>query len=150
MRQAKYLQQFAVLAKHIWKFHKTQWQGSFAWKATICTAKVNLFDKGEGWNSLNWKKNVKTKILIWHMVSEMAKKWSRARLYLQCNYSCSLYFLVKILFVKKRSLYISACLNLNYRTIKQRLKMWRVQWDGGIYRDLCPIPSHVVILSTLS
>ena len=68
-------------------------------------------------------KNVKTKNLIWHMVREMAKTWSRERLYLLCNYSGSLYFLVDLLFAKKRSLHISACLNLNYGTIKQRPKI---------------------------
>ena len=34
------------------------------------------------------------------MVSEMIKKWSRARFYLSCNYSCTLYFLLKILLAK--------------------------------------------------
>ena len=45
-------------------------------------------------------KNVKIEILIWHMVGEMVKKLDRARFYLSCNYSCTLYFLVKLLNIK--------------------------------------------------
>ena len=54
---------------------------------------MKLFKMGE---------NVKLKILIWHMVGEMVKKWSR--FYLSCNYSCKLYFLGKILLVKFENL----------------------------------------------
>ena len=54
------------------------------------------------------------------MVGEVIKKWGRARFYLSCNYSCTLYFLVKIKEVKLKKLYTLACLNLNYRTTIQK------------------------------
>ena len=56
-------------------------------------------------------------------------KWlkNRARFYLSCNYSCTLYLLVKIKEVKLKNLHTSACLNLNYGTTKQKPKMWRLQ-----------------------
>ena len=50
------------------------------------------------------RKNVKKKVLIWHMVGEMVKKEDRARLYISWNYSCTWYFLVKILLVKFKEL----------------------------------------------
>ena len=53
----------------------------------------------------------------------MGKKWGRGRFYLSCNYSCSLYFLVKIFLVKLKNLHPSACLNLNYGATKQKPKM---------------------------
>ena len=53
------------------------------------------------------------------MVGEMVKKQCRARHYISCNYSCTLYFLVKHLFVKLKKLHTSACLKLNYCTTKQ-------------------------------
>ena len=53
------------------------------------------------------------------MVGEMVKKQGRARLYISCNYSCTSYFLVKILLVKLKNLHTSACLKLNYCTTKQ-------------------------------
>ena len=53
------------------------------------------------------------------MVGEMVKKQGRARLYISCNYSCTSYFLMKILLVKLKNLHTSACLKLNYCTTKQ-------------------------------
>ena len=53
-------------------------------------------------------KNIKIKVLIWHIVVEMVKKWGKARFYLSYNYSYTLYFLVKILLVKLKNLYHSA------------------------------------------
>ena len=52
---------------------KKQWLSSFAWKAIVCTTKVYLFCKREGWEFLNWEK-CNNKDLIWHMVGEMVKK----------------------------------------------------------------------------
>ena len=64
------------------------------------------------------KKKCKEKDLIWHMVGEMVKKQGRTRLYILCNYSCTPYFLMKVLLV------YSSCLKLNYCTTKQRLQRW--------------------------
>ena len=64
------------------------------------------------------EKNVK--MFICHLVGGMIKKWDRARFYLPCNYSCTLYFLMKILLTKLNNIYTSACLNLNYGTAKQK------------------------------
>ena len=52
------------------------------------------------------------------MLGEMVKKCGRAKFYLSCNYSYTLQFLEKILLVKFKNLYTSACLNLNYGTPK--------------------------------
>ena len=43
-------------------------------------------------------------------------KWfkNRARFYVSCNYSCTIYLLVKIKEVNLKNLHTSACLNLNY------------------------------------
>ena len=49
-------------------------------------------------------KNARIKTLIWHMVGGMAKKQGRARFYISCNYFCTLYFLVKMLLVKLKTL----------------------------------------------
>ena len=43
-------------------------------------------------NLLKWEINVKSEILIWHMLSEMVKKWSRTGFYISYNYFCTLYF----------------------------------------------------------
>ena len=61
------------------------------------------------------------------MVGEMIKKQGRASLYISCNYSCTINFLVKILLVKLKNLHTSACLRLNYGTTKQKPKMQRLQ-----------------------
>ena len=53
------------------------------------------------------------------MLGEMVKKWGRARFYLSRNYFCTLCFLVKILLIKLKDLYNSACSNLNYGSAKQ-------------------------------
>ena len=53
-------------------------------------------------------KNIKIKVLIWHIVVEMVKKWGKARFYLSYNYSYTLHFLVKILLVKLKNLHHSA------------------------------------------
>ena len=70
------------------------------------------------------RKNCKEKDLIWHMVGEMVKKQGKTKLYISCNYSCTSYFLVKILLVKLKNLPISECLKLNYCIAKQRLQRW--------------------------
>ena len=75
-------------------------------------------------------KNVKTKIIIWHMVGEMVKKWGGTRLYLSCSYSCRLFFLVNILLVKLKNLHNSACL--------LESKLWHSKnvKSGEIYQTL--------------
>ena len=78
------------------------------------------------------KKKYKDKDLIWHMAGEMVEKYCRAKLYTSYNYSCKLYFLVKILLVKLKNLHNSACLKLNYGTAKQKPKMLK---DGEIYQN---------------
>ena len=45
------------------------------------------------------EKNVKVTILIWHVVSEMVKKWVGQGFCLSCNYSWTICVLVKILLV---------------------------------------------------
>ena len=47
------------------------------------------------------------------MLDEIVKKGGRAKFYLPCNYSCALDFFGKILLVKSKNVYVSACLNLN-------------------------------------
>ena len=61
------------------------------------------------------------------MVGEMVKKQGWARLFISCNYSCTFYFLVKILLVKLKNLHTSACLKLNYCTAKHKPKILRLQ-----------------------
>ena len=68
------------------------------------------------------RKKCEKKDLIWHMVGEMVKKQGRTRLYILCNYSCTPYFLMKVLLV------YSSCLKLNYCTTKQRLQRW---WNSS-------------------
>ena len=70
------------------------------------------------------RKKCEKKDLIWHLVGEMVKKQGRTRLYISCYYSCTSYFLAKILLVKLKNLLISACFKLNYCTTKQRLQRW--------------------------
>ena len=52
------------------------------------------------------------------MVVEMVESWNgwkcRVKLRISCHYSCTLYFLVKILLVLLKNLHTSACLKLNY------------------------------------
>ena len=47
---------------------------------------------------------------------------------LNCNYSSTVCFLVKILLVKLKKFFISACLKLNYGTIKQKWWMVEMEW----------------------
>ena len=79
------------------------------------------------------------------MVGEMVKKQGRARLYISCNYSCTLYFLVKILLVKLKKFtlqhawsYIVAQQNIN-----QKLYACK---DGRIYQNLLPIPLLILVI----
>ena len=60
-------------------------------------------------------------------------KWfkNRARFYLSCNYSCTLYLLVKFKKVNLKDLYTSACLNLNYGIYNKTETK-----NGGIYQNL--------------
>ena len=62
--------------------------------------------------------NVKIKILIWHMVGEMVKTWGRAKFYLSCSYSCTLFFLVKNLLGKLKNLYTSQTKTKNVKGVK--------------------------------
>ena len=39
-------------------------------------------------------------------MNEMVKNWGRERFYISCNYSCTILFLVKILLIKLKNLYI--------------------------------------------
>ena len=63
---------------------------------------------------------MKKKIFIWEIERELFwVKWLKmgiARFYLSCNYSCIIYFKVKILLVKLKNLYTSANLNPNHGT----------------------------------
>ena len=65
---------------------------------------------------------MKKKIFIWEIERELFwVKWLKmgiARVYLSCNYSCIMYFKVKILLVKLKKLYTSANLNPNHGTRK--------------------------------
>ena len=73
------------------------------------------------WN----EKKCEDKDLIWRMVGEMVKKQGKARLYISCDYSCTVYFLVKILLVKLRNFHTLVCKGCK---------------DGGIYQNIWPIP----------
>ena len=57
----------------------------------------------------------------------MVKKQGWARLFISYNYSCTFYFLVKILLVKLKNLHASACLKLNYYTTNHKPKLERLQ-----------------------
>ena len=48
-------------------------------------------------------------------------------MYISCNYSCTSYFLVKILLVKLKNLHTSACLKLNYCATKHKPKLESLQ-----------------------
>ena len=92
-----------------------------------CTTEVYLFSKKEEWNFLKLVKKCKGKCLIQHMVCEMVKKQGRARLHISCKYSCTSYILVKVLLVKLKKLYTSACLKLNYCITKHKPRLCRFQ-----------------------
>ena len=74
--------------------------------------------------------------LIWYMVGDMVKKQDRGRLYISCNYACTLYLLVKLLSFKSKDLDISTCLKLNYDTTKQKTKENKGCKDDRIYENL--------------
>ena len=57
------------------------------------------------------------------MVGEMFIKQGMAILYISWNYSCTLYFVMKILLVKLKDLQDPGCLKLDYGTTKQKRKM---------------------------
>ena len=99
---------------------------------------VYLFSKKEEWNLLKWEQKCKEKDLIWPLVGEIVKNRVRQRVNISFNYSCTSYFLVKILFDKLKNLHISACLKLNYCTTNHSQK-YKGCKDGGIYQDLWPI-----------
>ena len=86
-----------------------QWLSSYVYKAIVIRPVPQKFiclvrERNETfWND----KKCKKKDLIRHMVGGMVKKQGRAILYISYNYSCTLYFLVKILLVKLRKLHIS-------------------------------------------
>ena len=90
---------------------------------------------------------MKKKIFIWEIERELFwVKWLKmgiARFYLSCNYSCIIYFKVKILLVKLKNLYTSANLNPNHGTRKTVTKKDEKFKDGGVYQDFWPILSQV-------
>ena len=74
------------------------------------------------------RKKCKDKDLIWRfykdlMVGKMVKRKGWPRLFISCNYSCTFYFLVKILLVILKKLHNSAYLKLNYYSTKHKAKM---------------------------
>ena len=84
-----------------------------------------------------WEKSQKDlkdfNLAIGKGLGKMVKKCGRARFYLSWNYSCTLYFLAKILLVRLRKLHTSACMNLDYGTAKQYPKMVRFIKTGDQY-----------------
>ena len=90
-------------------------------------------------------KNVRLKILIWHMVSEMVKKWGR--FYLSCNYSRTSHLLVKIKEVKLKNPHTLTWLNLSYGTTKPKTKMKKLQrwWDLSK-----PVTSLILVIFSAS
>ena len=78
-----------------------------------------MFNKRERRNFLKWGKNVKIKILIWHVVSEMVEKWDSAKFYLSRSFSCTQCSIVKILLViMLKNLNTYAYLNVFYGAVK--------------------------------
>ena len=70
---------------------------------------------------LEMRKKCEHKDLIWRMVGEMVKKQGRARLYISCDYSCTVYFLVKVLLVKLRNFHILVCKGCKDGAIHQNI-----------------------------
>ena len=108
----------------LYNFEK-QWLSTFACKVKfVSPAQQNFIclveDRHETFYN---EKKCNDKDLIWHMLGEMVKKQGWARLFISCNYSCTFYFLVKILLVKLKNLHTSACLKLNYCTTKHKPKL---------------------------
>ena len=104
----------------LYDFEKV-WLSSFAWKAIVARPvkqKFTCLVKDRHRTFYN-EKNCKDKDLICHIAGEMVKKYDWARLFISSNYSCTFYFLVKILLVKLEKLCTSAWLKLNYCTTKQ-------------------------------
>ena len=65
-------------------------------------------------------------------LGKMVKKWGRQRFYLWCSYSFTISFLVKVLLVKLKNLYIQHAwvLIIEKQNSSQKCEGWR---DGGIY-----------------
>ena len=63
------------------------------------------------------------KILIWHMVSEMVKKWGKVLFFMEMFlHTCTLHHLVKIKELKLMNFHTLACLNLSYGTTNKKQK----------------------------
>ena len=60
------------------------------------------------WGIIPWHTKKRYSFGNWRRarMDEMIKKWSRESLYISCNYSCTISFLVKILLVKLKNFYI--------------------------------------------
>ena len=99
-------------------FWKTQCLGSFALKATVCTAKVFSFFFNKGGILLKWEK-CKDKDFNLAYGRWSCWKMEYGKVYLLCNYSCGQSFLVEILLVKLKNLSNSGCLNVDHGTAKQ-------------------------------
>ena len=84
------------------------------------------------------------------MLGEIGKKYGRAKLYILCNYSYTLYVFVKILSIKLKNLYTSACLELNYGTRKHKPKIRRSQrwWNLSKLMTNTLLNLNLVIFST--
>ena len=112
---------YMISLKILYEFEK-QWLSSFAWKAIVVRPVQQKFIclvKDTHGIFCNEKK-CKYKDSILYIVGEMVKKYGWARFFISCNYSCTFYFLVKILFVKLKNLHTSACLKLNYCPTKHK------------------------------
>ena len=85
------------------------------------------------------------------MVSEMIKKWSRAGFYLSCNYSCTLYFLLKILLAKLKEPFYFNILESKSWCSNNKPKMWGEQrwWDLLKLETNTFTSLYLVIFSTI-
>ena len=72
----------------------------------------------------------------------------QGKVYISCNYPCTISFLVKILLVKLKYLYIQyAWISImKKKDSKQNGKVWK---DGGTYQNFWPLPSQVSTFSTV-
>ena len=82
------------------------------------------------------RKNLRKKNLIWHMLGEMVEKQGKARLHISYNYSCTLYFLVKILLVKLKNFHTLTCLKCEIITQENINQKCNGCKDDGIYQNL--------------
>ena len=66
-------------------------------------------------------------------------------MFISCNYSCTFFFLVKILLVKLKNLHTSVCLKLNYCSTN-RIQKRKSCKNGGNYQTLWPIPLLFLVI----